>query len=206
MFQYDNSFLAAHGWESPYGPSLCAQADTLSVITCNQGIDNTATTNPGSTTPYDSERVWLTHLLGPLNAKNEGTLQGELLSSGQDQFGLGGSAAAISMDSTGYLYAPKDCAAGASCGLLLALHGCSMSYSQIGPVFINDAGLNQLAETNHLIVLYPQTLPSSLTGGNRLGCWDWWGYQNDPDYAQKSGPQMQALFALVTRTMSGSHL
>lgn len=46
-------------------------------------------------------------------------------------------------------------------------------------------------------MLYFQTIPTTGTSGE--GCWDWWGYLNDPNYAQKSGPQMQALYAMVAR-------
>ena len=205
VFQYDNHFLAAHGWESPYGANPCAQANSLAVLKCTVGADDTTTASPASTAPYDSEQVWLTHFLGPLKAKNQGTLEGQLLPFGQDQFASGGRASAISMDSKGYLYAPKDCAAGASCGLLLALHGCNASFSAIGTAFIDQAGLNQWADTNHLLVLYPQAIASAVTGNNPQGCWDWWGYQNDPDYAQKSGPQMQALFSMAMRVMGRSH-
>ena len=201
VFRYDNSFPAAHGWESPYGPNLCPQAGSPYVLTCNTGADSVAASLGGA--PYDSEQVWLTRFLGPLNAKNDGSLQGQLLPFNQDQFAVGGVAAALSLDGTGYLYAPKDCTAGAACGLLLALHGCNMSFSAIGSTFIDDAGLNQWADTNHLLVLYPQTIASAATGSNPQGCWDWWGYQNDPDYAQKSGPQMQTLFAMVAAVSAG---
>jgi poly(3-hydroxybutyrate) depolymerase len=31
--------------------------------------------------------------------------------------------------------------------------------------------LNEWADTNNIIVLYPQAVPSY---GNDYGCWDWW--------------------------------
>jgi poly(3-hydroxybutyrate) depolymerase len=85
-----------------------------------------------------------------------------------------------------------------SCGLILALHGCLQYHGQIGPAFVDDAGINQWADTNRFIVLYPQAIATAVTNGE--GCWDWWGYLNDPNYAQKSGPQMQALYSMVART------
>jgi poly(3-hydroxybutyrate) depolymerase len=73
-----------------------------------------------------------------------------------------------------------------------------LQYAQsIGTAFVNDAGINQWADTNNIIVLYPQAIPTPVTNGE--GCWDWWGYLNDPNYAQKSGPQMQALYGMVKR-------
>lgn len=84
---------------------------------------------------------------------------------------------------------------------MLALHGCEQGYSVISKTFISDAGINQWADTNNIIVLYPQAI-ASLT--NPLGCWDWWGYLDDPHYAQRSGPQMKALYKMVERVSAGS--
>ena len=200
VFQYDNGFLAEHGWESPYGPLPCAAAASPYVIAC-YGVENTGAAHPTSsdTTLYDSEQVWLTRWLGPLNSKNQGVLQGSVVAFDQNRFAPGGDAAAISMDQTGYAFVPRDCATGHACNLLLALHGCQQSYSAVGTAFINDAGINQWADANHLIVLYPQTVASSSTGSNPQGCWNWWGYLNDPDYALRSGPQMQTLHRMVVQ-------
>jgi poly(3-hydroxybutyrate) depolymerase len=151
----------------------------------------------GAAAAYDSEQVWLTQWFGNLNAKNEGTLKGGVITFDQDEFAPGGSAAAISMDQTGYAFVPTQCASGQQCGLVLALHGCLQNFATVGWAYIDNAGINEWADTNNIIVLYPQTIATN--GSNPEGCWDWWGYLNDPDYAQKSGPQMQALSAMVAR-------
>ncbi len=202
VFKYDNSFLAAHGWESFVGTEPCAKANTPYVLLCTAGNDSVSG-DPAGSTPYDSEQVWLTRWLGRLKPANTGTLTGQLLPFNQDTFAPGGSAAAISMGPLGYVYVPRDCAAGAKCGLLLVLHGCNQSYTSVGSRFINTAGVNQWADTNRLLVLYPQAIATSATGSNPQGCWDWWGYLNDRDYAQKSGPQMQILFAMVKQLARG---
>jgi poly(3-hydroxybutyrate) depolymerase len=223
VFHYDNNFDAAHGWESPYGRLSCQELASPYVIQCSSA-DQTASAGVGSATgvsltglslpglsppglsppgqssgaaPYDSEKVWLTQWFGNLNAKNEGTLKGGVITFDQDEFAPGGSAAAISMDQTGYAFVPTQCASGQQCGLVLALHGCLQNFATVGWAFIDDAGINEWADTNNIIVLYPQTVATN--GSNPEGCWDWWGYLNDPDYAQKSGPQMQALSAMVAR-------
>ena len=199
VFQYDNHFLAAHGWESPDGSAACAQSQTPYIMKCNQGPDDRKAINPADTRPYDSEQVWLTRWLGKLNPRNVGAPGGSLLPYAQSEFSTGKDAAGISLDSTGYIFVPKDCQAGAVCGLLLTLHGCNESYSAVGKSFIQDAGINQWADTNHLIVLYPQAISSGSSGANPQGCWNWWGYLNDPDYATRNGAQMQALHAMVLR-------
>jgi hypothetical protein len=76
----------------------------------------------------------------------------------------------------------------------LALHGCAQSSGAIDETFAYDAGINKWADSDNFVVLYPQAISSP---GNLLGCWDWWGYLNDSDYAQKSGPQMKALYNMV---------
>jgi len=202
IFRYDNNFRAEHGWESPYGPLPCNVAATPYVITC-YGYDRNvvSTAEPGYSEPYDSQRVWLSRWLGPLNPKNTGTLRGSVVKFDQNRFAPGGNAAAISMDSAGYAFVPQDCAAGRRCALVLALHGCLQYYGAVGAAFINDAGINQWADTNRIIVLYPQTI--AITPSNPQGCWDWWGYLNDPNYAQKSGPQMQALYQMVKQAAWG---
>jgi poly(3-hydroxybutyrate) depolymerase len=65
---------------------------------------------------------------------------------------------------------------------------------------VQKSGLNEWADTNNIIVLYPQT--TKLSSTNPLGCWDWWGYLSS-DYAVKSAPQMDAIMAMVAQITSG---
>jgi len=59
---------------------------------------------------------------------------------------------------------------------------------------VKHAGYNPWADTNHIIVVYPQTVASA--GTNPNGCWNWFDYNYlDPGYAKKSGVQMQAINA-----------
>jgi hypothetical protein len=186
VFHYDNQFQAGHGWESPYGLVPCNLTWPPFINFCYGFSDDHAA--------YDSEEVWLGQFFGPLQTKGVRPLRGTLLTFDQTQFVPGGAAAAISMADTGFAFVPQNCAGGRSCGLVLALHGCAQSASVVGETFANDAGINEWADTNNVIVLYPQTIPSP---SNLLGCWDWWGYLNDSDYAHKSGPQMKTLYNMV---------
>jgi hypothetical protein len=115
-----------------------------------------------------------------------------------------------SMADTGYVYIPTACESGASCGIHVALHGCKQyreagdagGKDAIGDVFIKNAGYNEWGETNNIIILYPQTVPTGLMGGNPNGCWDWWGYK-DANYHVKSGKQMLAIKKMIDRLASG---
>lgn len=60
-----------------------------------------------------------------------------------------------------------------------------------------DTGYNHWADSNKLLVLYPQ-VNKSLVPSNPQGCWDWWGYTG-ANYAYKSGTQMKAIKAMVNR-------
>jgi len=67
------------------------------------------------------------------------------------------------------------------------------SHEAVGDDFIKESGFAHLADTNRLIILFPQTKASAI---NPQGCWDWWGY-TDLDYLGKDAPQIAAIWALV---------
>ena len=89
------------------------------------------------------------------------------------------------MADEGHIYVPKACERGA-CRLHIALHGCKMNSEFIKGEFREHAGYNRWADTNHLVVLYPEAAKGLL---NPAGCWDWYGYTS-VDYAVKSGKQI----------------
>lgn len=92
-----------------------------------------------------------------------------------------------------WVYVPKACAEGATCRLHVALHGCRQNALTVGESFVRDAGYNRWADSNRLVVLYPQTGKTATNA-----CWDWWGYAS-PDYATKKSPQMKAILGMMDR-------
>ena len=54
------------------------------------------------------------------------------------------------------------------------MHGCLQERGKVGILYANNAGYNQVADINNIIVVYPQAKSSTFTNPN--GCWDWWGY------------------------------
>src|SRR5690606_27167925 len=109
-------------------------------------------------------------------------------------------APATSMADYGVAYVPAKCRQGTECRLHVALHGCRQTEDEIGDFFIKYTGINEYAEANNLVVLYPRTVKTP-TLGNPNGCWDWWGYASS-DYAVKSGPQMRAVKDAVDNFLS----
>lgn len=94
----------------------------------------------------------------------------------------------------GAIYVPKVCRDnGASkarrCGVHVALHGCQMNPDFIQSQFIENAGYNEWAESNDLIVVYPQSAKST---GNPYACWDWFGYTG-ANYTTKAAAQIEAI-------------
>jgi poly(3-hydroxybutyrate) depolymerase len=100
---------------------------------------------------------------------------------------------------TGRVYLPASCTAQDRCGLHVAFHGCKQNTVTVGQAFTDHAGYNRWAETNRLVVLYPQ---AAKTASNPNGCWDWWGH-DDPRYATRQGPQVRAMMAMVRRLLGG---
>jgi poly(3-hydroxybutyrate) depolymerase len=96
-----------------------------------------------------------------------------------------------------YVYVPANCQQG-GCKVHVAFHGCKQSAESVKDDFYNKSSYNDWADSNRLIVLYPQVNKSSPVPFNPEGCWDWFGYTGAL-YATKSGPQIQAVRAMIQR-------
>jgi poly(3-hydroxybutyrate) depolymerase len=146
---------------------------------------------------YDAAGELLTFLLGKQHAKSR-RAAGQLLKLDQHQLS---EAAQNTLAQTGYLYVPKSCADGESCRLHVSFHGCKQNADSIGDAFVTGTGLNQYADTNRLVVFYPQTRASNINPFNPNACWDWWGY-TAPDYATRSGAQLSAVQQMVNTLLT----
>jgi poly(3-hydroxybutyrate) depolymerase len=149
---------------------------------------------------FDAAGALLAHVYGALRPRAaDSELQAALEF---DQTGYFDPAdAGISLNRVGHVYVPDRCLAGERCRLHVAFHGCQQHQELIGDDFYTQSGYNGWAQTNGLVILYPQTrasrpalLPGS--GSNPKGCWDWWGYSGD-DYHRKSGAQIRAVADMV---------
>jgi len=145
---------------------------------------------------YDGAGTSLQTIYGTLRAKGTANAT-NILSFSQSDF-TNGNPSSISMGPTGYVYVPTACRNGAVCKLHINFHGCAQTINDISNVYYTQTGLNDWAESNNIIVLYPQAQDTSLINPN--GCWDWWGYTNS-NYAFKSGPQMTAVRAMIKSIM-----
>jgi poly(3-hydroxybutyrate) depolymerase len=146
---------------------------------------------------YDAAGVLLQALLGKLNPRAEKET-GRLVQFDQSSYGKDD----VSMDATGFAYVPQRCLK-ESCRIHIAFHGCRQGASDVGEEFVRHAGYNAWADTNNLIVLYPQVIKRfSPFTWNPRGCWDWWGYTG-LDYHTQSGAQIRAVKGMVDRLAGG---
>ena len=111
---------------------------------------------------------------------------GRIVAFDQTEFVPGKATAANGLLDTGYLYVPKACEPGAAqpCRLQVVLHGCKQSAEVLGDIFYTKIGANEWADSNNVIVLYPQahaTTPAELPPNlwlmaleyaNPEGCWN----------------------------------
>lgn len=139
---------------------------------------------------YDGAGEALAQIYGTLNARATSPT-GTLLPIAQTDYV--DDAAGHSLGDTAYVYVPAACAAGDPCKIHVSFHGCLQSASLVGDAFYMHSGLNEWADSNHIVVLYPQTIASSQ---NPEACWDFWGYES-PDFAKKTGPQLAMVRAMI---------
>jgi hypothetical protein len=151
---------------------------------------------------FDAAGEMLGYLLGRLRPAAS-TLSGEMLRFDQGAF-VAGKAIDAGLADAAYAFVPQACHSNA-CRVHVVFHGCRQSTAQIGRRFVDGAGYNRWADSNRIIVLYPQVEPRyGLALGswqwlnNPFGCWDWWGYSGS-DYATQGGVQIKAVRAMLER-------
>jgi hypothetical protein len=147
---------------------------------------------------FDAAGSQLQHLYGPLNPPTKNT-SGILFEFDQSTYipllpplppftetGLA---------KTAYMYIPQQCTTTKSdpCALHITFHGCEQTTQDIGLSYIKHAGYIEWADTNGIVILFPQ---ATATLTNPKGCFDWWGYTG-ADYASNLGIQIQTVYAMI---------
>jgi len=168
-----NEIPATHGWPTRDQGIACDQMGGDYINACD----------------YDAAGEMLQHLYGPLDAP---------LTIREDGFQSLEQASVVpeggSFAESGFAYVPEACSGDTSeCRLHIAFHGCRQGKEFVEDRFARMTGLNEWAEGNRIVVLYPQVNKSMM---NPQGCWDWWGYTG-ADYDQRSGKQVVGVAALI---------
>lgn len=174
---YKNNIAAEHAMITDDYGSACSTKGSPYINNCN----------------FDLAGAMLAQLYGPLNARNMGALpSGNFVEFNQSQFITN-----HGMAPTGWAYIPQACTSGAQCRLHVVLHGCQQNVTLVQQQYVRNTGYNRWADSNNMVMLYPQTSTQATNS-----CWDWWGYDS-ANYAKKSGPQMAAIKAMVDQVSAG---
>jgi len=168
-------------------------------VTSNAGRACGATRSPYiEDCDYDQAGALLSHIYGPLKPRTERPA-GRLTLYDQREFdadlddhGLAGA---------GFVYIPPACGPGAGCRVHIAFHGCNQNREKVGDTFAKTSGFLEWADTNGLIVLFPQVRITTL---NPQGCWDWWGYSGRA-YLTRRAPQIVAVTRMLERLAGEFH-
>ena len=170
---------AGHGMVTEEHGKACERTEPPFIVDCG----------------YDAAGELLKHLLGKL-APRAISESGRLVRFDQAPYS-GNEPNSIALGATGFLYVPKSCEGG-GCRVHVAFHGCRQGAAEIGEQFVREAGYNRWADTNRLIVLYPQAIARYWWVYNPRGCWDWWGYTGAA-YHTRDGAQIGAVRAMLDR-------
>jgi poly(3-hydroxybutyrate) depolymerase len=147
---------------------------------------------------YDAAGEMLSFIVGELKAPKP-AVETNLHTLSQKDYAEG-----AAMGESAFVYVPTACKSGEECTVHISFHGCNQFAGAEGVTdhYARMTGINRWAESNNMVVLYPQTTSSSLMPMNPQGCWDWWGYTSE-DYATKNGPQIQAVEKMA-KALNGS--
>jgi poly(3-hydroxybutyrate) depolymerase len=182
--KYVNTVPAGHGFITPaYGGECGTNASPWLNHCLVDGVG------------LDQAGAIFNQIYGALNAPAT-ALTGKIVAFDQKEFASN----AARMADEAYAYVPESCASGTPCRLHIAFHGCAQSAKVVGDRFYANAGYNRWADTNNIIVLYPQV--NSSLPNNPQGCWDWFGYTGG-SYPTKTGPQLAAVKAMADRLLGG---
>lgn len=154
---------------------------------------------------YDAAGLLLKHIYGHLNPPN-GSLSSSPQAFDQTEFQDPALVGKIGLADTGYVYVPTACET-QTCRVHVVFHGCKQyaENAQVGDAVYKHGGYNEWADTNKIIVLYPQTVAVPLKNPN--GCWDFWGFDDglphNREFARKIGYQISAIKKMLDRLAEG---
>ncbi|NLS29034.1 hypothetical protein S2M10_40480 [Sphingomonas sp. S2M10] len=184
--RYVDEVPASHAFVSPtIVGSQCGETNPSFVVSCFfEGA------------PYDQPHAILNHIYG-LKARPPAVLSAAPIAF--DQRLYRGRPAMLA--ETGFVFVPAACRErGAACAVHVVFHGCLQSADTLGSdIIYARVGYNRWADSNRIIVLYPQVDKTTIADGNPLGCWDWWGYSEPFGFQLRHGFQIDAVRRMVAR-------
>lgn len=174
--KFIRDIAAGHGFVAEVNGSACERTQSPYIVDCD----------------YDQAGELLKQIYGPLS--NPSTLPSAAFLV-FDQRPFLADLHEHGLADEGMAYVPTSCRAEPGCRVHIAFHGCGQCRLTIGDIFVRESGFARWADTNRLIVLFPQVDPGPL---NPQGCWDWWGYTGR-EYLTRNGPQIVAVRRMLER-------
>jgi hypothetical protein len=167
------SIPAGHGWITDNYGGPCWSTNTPFIVNCG----------------FDLAGDMLQHLFGTLNPRTTQNYE-NLKSFDQSHYGDVWQAG---LSNRGWIYLPTYCVTNKGCQVIVMYHGCHQNYDIIGDIFIKQTGINEWAESNNIVVIYPQTISTS---NNLPGCWDTWG-MTGTNFSVQAGLQMKLVHGIA---------
>lgn len=169
-----DTVAAGHAFVTDDAGASCDKSEEPYVVDCD----------------YDQAGALLAHIYGDLKPR-AATPDGRTLVFDQKSFKP--REVKDGLAETGVVYVPKSCESGGgtagNCRIHVTFHGCGQNREAVGDRFVTDTGFQRWADTNKLIVLFPQVATTPL---NPQACWDWWGYTGS-NYLTRDAAQIVAV-------------
>jgi poly(3-hydroxybutyrate) depolymerase len=172
--KFVNTFPAGHAFVTESEGASCDRTGEPYIVDCD----------------YDQAGELLRHIYGPLATANSAP-GGQFVEFDQRPFHSG--QMPDGMADKGVVYVPVACAKDGGCRIHIAFHGCAQNREKVGDAFIKETGFARWADTNKLVILFPQV---ATTVSNPQGCWDWWGYTGH-DYLTRTAPQIVSVYNMI---------
>jgi hypothetical protein len=169
-----SDYPAGHAFVTENSGSACGISDKPYVVDCD----------------YDQAGALLQHIYGRLQPPAS-SATGTYATFDQRPFTAG--MARHGLADVGEVYVPNSCKEAGGCRVHIAFHGCAQNRATVGDAFVEQTGFARWADTNSLIVLFPQTAAAAT---NPQACWDWWGFTSS-DYLTKNAPQISAVYRML---------
>lgn len=177
QIRFNQDVAAGHGFVTETKGGACSDTASPFIVDCD----------------YDQAGRLLTHLIAGINQPVE-TPTGSFEIFDQNPFTK--DLEDHGMADSGAVYVPASCrAVNSGCAVHVAFHGCRQNRAAVGDAFIKDTGYARWADSNKLVILFPEVTQGPI---NPKGCWDWWGYTGR-DYLTREGPQIKAVRAMLER-------
>jgi hypothetical protein len=167
---------AGHAFVTDDNGLACDRSSTPYVVDCD----------------YDQAGDLLSHIYGKLNARTEKPA-GKFIDFDQQPFTTDEPRSGLA--ASGVVYVPPQCAASTRCRVHIAFHGCAQNRTATGDAFIHGSGFARWADSNDLVILFPQVAATPM---NPQACWDWWGYTGN-DYLTRDAPQIKAVYRMLEK-------